>query len=71
MIRFSLKRDKLRAKGCAVVGVWRSLVAHLVRDEGVAGSNPATPTIFRESELSRLLMLTGIRYAICRIVASR
>ena len=25
-------------------GVWRSLVAHLVRDEGVAGSNPATPT---------------------------
>ena len=26
-------------------GVWRSLVAHLVRDEGVAGSNPATPTI--------------------------
>ena len=28
----------------ATVGVWRSLVAHLVRDEGVAGSNPATPT---------------------------
>ena len=26
------------------IGVWRSLVAHLVRDEGVAGSNPATPT---------------------------
>jgi hypothetical protein len=24
--------------------VWRSQVAHLVRDEGVAGSNPATPT---------------------------
>ena len=24
--------------------VARSLVAHLVRDEGVAGSNPATPT---------------------------
>ena len=24
--------------------MWRSLVAHLVRDEGVAGSNPATPT---------------------------
>ena len=23
----------------------RSLVAHLVRDEGVAGSNPATPTV--------------------------
>ena len=27
------------------IGVWRSPVAHLVRDEGVAGSNPATPTI--------------------------
>ena len=26
------------------VGVWRSLVAHRVRDAGVAGSNPATPT---------------------------
>ncbi len=26
-------------------GAWRSLVAHLVRDEGVAGSNPAAPTI--------------------------
>ena len=29
----------------ANVGVWLSLVEHLVRDEGVAGSNPATPTI--------------------------
>jgi hypothetical protein len=28
----------------ACVGVWLSLVEHLVRDEGVAGSNPATPT---------------------------
>jgi hypothetical protein len=26
--------------------VWLSLVEHLVRDEGVAGSNPATPTNF-------------------------
>ena len=24
----------------------RTLIAHLVRDEGVAGSNPATPTTF-------------------------
>src|SRR5258708_1827876 len=29
------------------IGVWLSLVEHLVRDEGVAGSNPATPTSFR------------------------
>ena len=25
--------------------MWRSLVAHFVRDEGVAGSNPVIPTI--------------------------
>jgi hypothetical protein len=25
-------------------GVWLSLVEHLVRDEGVVGSNPITPT---------------------------
>ncbi len=27
------------------VGEWRSLVAHLVWDQGVAGSNPVSPTI--------------------------
>jgi hypothetical protein len=30
-----------------IVGVWLSLVEHLVRDEGVVGSNPITPTIFQ------------------------
>lgn len=25
--------------------MWRSLVAHFVRDEGVGGSNPLIPTI--------------------------
>ena len=29
-----------------MVGVWRSLVAHFTGGEGVAGSNPATPTNF-------------------------
>lgn len=29
-------------------GVWRSLVARLVRDEKVEGSNPFTPTSFPE-----------------------
>jgi hypothetical protein len=28
------------------VGEWRRLVAHLVWDQGVAGSNPVSPTIF-------------------------
>ena len=27
-------------------GVWRSLVAHLLWEQGAAGSNPATPTTF-------------------------
>src|SRR5882757_7714119 len=32
-------------KARSKVGVWLSLVEHCVRDAGVAGSNPATPTI--------------------------
>src|SRR5690606_34310933 len=28
-------------------GDWRSLVAHFVRDEGVGGSNPLSPTKFK------------------------
>ena len=28
-----------------VVGMWRSLVARIVRDDEVAGSNPVIPTI--------------------------
>ena len=30
-------------------GVWRSLVAHLVWDQGAAGSNPVTPTTSRRA----------------------
>ena len=30
----------------SLFGVWRSLVAHLVWDQGVQGSNPCTPTMF-------------------------
>lgn len=29
----------------SAVGEWRRLVAHLVWDQGVAGSNPVSPTI--------------------------
>jgi uncharacterized membrane protein len=31
------------------IGVWRSLVARIVRDDEVRGSNPRTPTNFRKS----------------------
>ena len=31
---------------CRRDGLWRSLVARLVRDEEAAGSNPVSPTIY-------------------------
>ena len=34
----------LVAIGDRYFGMWRSLVAHFVRDEGVGGSNPLIPT---------------------------
>ena len=34
----------LRGKRAARVGEWLSLVEHLVRDQGVGGSNPLSPT---------------------------
>ena len=34
-----------RMKGLTLVGEWLSLVEHLVRDQGVGGSNPLSPTI--------------------------
>ena len=35
--------------------MWRSLVAHLVRDEGVGGSNPLTPTSYSTSNNNKLI----------------
>jgi hypothetical protein len=35
-----------RMRGLTIVGEWLSLVEHLVRDQGVGGSNPLSPTIF-------------------------
>jgi hypothetical protein len=32
------------AQACTFVGEWLSLVEHLVRDQGVGGSNPLSPT---------------------------
>ena len=36
-------RTKVR-RNSSVVGEWLSLVEHLVRDQGVGGSNPLSPT---------------------------
>ncbi len=37
-------RKHLKLVSQAYIGVWRSLVARLVWDQEVAGSNPAAPT---------------------------
>ena len=34
-------------------GMWRSLVAHFVRDEGAAGSNPVIPIVVRSEIICR------------------
>ncbi|BAM91444.1 hypothetical protein S58_54660 [Bradyrhizobium oligotrophicum S58] len=39
--------DTQRYKPASLVGAWLSPVEHCVRDAGVAGSNPAAPTILR------------------------
>jgi hypothetical protein len=33
------------------VGEWLSLVEHLVRDQGVGGSNPLSPTIYPDETI--------------------
>src|SRR5512132_269701 len=38
-------RPKRNDRLCADFGVWRSLVAHLLWEQGAGGSNPLTPTI--------------------------
>ena len=35
-------------------GEWLSLVEHLVRDQGVGGSNPLSPTILRINHLQTI-----------------
>jgi hypothetical protein len=44
------------ALGELPVGEWRSLVAHLVWDQRVAGSNPVSPTIISATNKSLFLL---------------
>ena len=50
------------------IGVWRSLVAHLVRDEGVAGSNPATPTSIKPRRGSLAKTLKAFTHFLNRVL---
>ena len=44
-----------QSRGCnrttKAIGEWLSLVEHLVRDQGVGGSNPLSPTILKNQSL--------------------
>src|SRR5258705_1896055 len=42
------------------IGAWLSPVEHLVRDQGVGGSNPLAPTIFRHSSPASILVVPRV-----------
>jgi hypothetical protein len=43
-------RPAFHSAGLAI-GLWRSLVARLVRDEEAAGSNPVSPTVVMSQDI--------------------
>ena len=52
-------------------GEWLSLVEHLVRDQGVGGSNPLSPTIFTNWSLAIDLLIFPWKSSLLPIVSSR
>jgi hypothetical protein len=48
------------AQACTSVGEWLSLVEHLVRDQGVGGSNPLSPTNYLGSRSEATIELSSI-----------
>ena len=61
MLTCVLKNDNIYH---VVDGAWLSLVEHLAWDQGVAGSNPAAPTIrnYRKRKLPFLFISEGISF---------
>ena len=43
--------DSCSAHHSFLFGMWHSLVVHLIWDQGVTGSNPAIPTMWRGSSV--------------------
>src|SRR5262249_16856285 len=65
-----IRRSKI--KRLTSVGEWLSLVEHLVRDQGVGGSNPLSPTIYLMG-IDGITSLTGFapsaaNFAVCPIL---
>jgi hypothetical protein len=62
-----------------VVGEWLSLVEHLVRDQGVGGSNPLSPTISfqqftiesRSKNANPLVTHQGVNFIFARLYFQR
>ncbi len=50
-LRYTLRARAARGAAGITVGAWRSLVARIVRDDEVGGSNPLAPTTYGYSEL--------------------
>src|SRR5580692_1091389 len=70
-------REVKRSKACgrmaflvaarSAVGEWLSLVEHLVRDQGVGGSNPLSPTnLSRNLHRGRFLLNAVLCRSLCR-----
>ena len=51
-------RFQSNATNVVLLGVWRSLVAHFLREEGVGGSNPLTPTSSKDNNSIIIIMVT-------------
>ena len=58
---YILKRPKLSTESCAIMGLWRSQVAHRTFNPVVVGSNPIRPVLHR---IQIYLILGQIRYSL-------